>query len=156
MDNFKKHVTKEIKRQGWAKGERDSVMVEMKRHLGEKKPEVGSFFYDLKNKKLMLVDTIPMELARDSGNGIKTTDKLHRDIWDENDMQGSYMDTPRGRVFYNSKTNEYEIMVGDWVKDAPNVKELVIKRFHLENQNVVVKQDDHWDIGNGFDGDNLY
>lgn len=156
MDNFKKHVTKEIKKQGWAKEERDTIMTEMKRHLGEKKPEVGSFYYDLKNKKLMLVDTIPMELARDSGNGIKTTDKLHRDIWDENDMQGSYMDTPRGRVFYNSKTNEYEIMVGDWLKDAPNIKDLVVKRFHLENQKVVVKQDDHWDIGNGFDGDNLY
>lgn len=156
MDKFKQHVTNEIKKQGWAKEERDSVMAEMKRHLGERKPEVGTFYYDIKNKKLMLVDTIPTELARDSGNGIKTTDKLHKDIWNENDMDGSYMDTPRGRVFYNTKTNEYEIMVGDWLKDAPNIKDLVVKRFHLDNEKVVVKQDDHWDIGNGFDGDNLY
>ena len=83
MDKFKQHIANELKRQGWAKEERDTIMTEMKRHLGEKKPEVGSFYYDLKNKKLMLVDTIPMELARDSGNGIKTTDKLHRDITEE-------------------------------------------------------------------------
>lgn len=156
MASLKEQITNEIKKHGWAEKERESVMAEMKSHLGETKPEVGSFYYDIQNKKLMLVDTIPMDLARDSGNGIKTTDKLHKTIWNENDMQGSYMDTPKGRVFYNSKTNEYEIMVGDWVKDAPNVKDLVIKRFHLENQKVVVKQDEHWDIGNGFDGDNLY
>lgn len=156
MDKFKQHVTNEIKKQGWAKEDRDVIMAEMRSHLDEDKPEVGSFYYDLKNKKLMLVDTIPTELAKDSGRGMKTSDKLHRKVWRENDMQGSYMDTPRGRVFYNTKTNEYEIMVGDWLKDAPNVRDLVIKRFHLENQKVVVKQDEHWDIGNGFDGDNLY
>lgn len=156
MDKFKQHVANELKKQGWAKEERDIIMNNMRSHAGERKPEVGSFYYDLKDKKLILVDTISMEKATETDNGTRTTDKLHMDVWEENGMQGNYMDMPRGRVFYNSKTNEYEIMVGDWVKDAPNVKELVIKRFHLENQKVVVKQDDHWDIGNGFDGDNLY
>ena len=156
MDKFKQHIANELKKQGWAKEERDIIMNNMRSHAGERKPEVGSFYYDLKDKKLILVDTISMEKATETDNGTRTTDKLHMDVWEENGMQGNYMDTPRGRVFYNSKTNEYEIMVGDWVKDAPNVKELVIKRFHLENQKVVVKQDEHWDIGNGFEGDNLY
>ena len=132
-----KNINKKHK-YGWSKEERDVIMAEMKSHLGERKPEVGSFFYDLKNKKLMLVNTIPTELARDSGNGIKTTDKSHKKVWLENDMEGSYIDIPRGRVFYNSKINEYKIAVGEWLKDAPNIKELVIKRFHLENQNLVV------------------
>lgn len=153
---LKEIITNEIQKSGWSETERADIMNNMKKHLGEKKPEVGSFYYDLENKKLMLVDSMPTELARENDNGIKTTDKLHIDIWEENGMSGNYMDYPRGRVFYNTKTDEYEIMVGQWANQANNVKDLVVKRFHLEGQKVNIKQDNHWDIGNGFDGDNVF
>ena len=127
-----------VKKYGWAKEEIDIIMAEMRRHLGENKPEVGTFFYDIEKKKLILTDTISTELARDLGNGIKTTEKLHEEVWLENDMEGNYMNIPRGRVFYDSKNNEYEIMVGDLLNKVSNIKESVVKRFHLENQKVVI------------------
>jgi len=141
----------------WTIKDRNIIMKRMESQLQNKnKPKVGSFYYDIKNKNLFLVDTLLTEKAYDPGNGIKTSDKLHKEIWQDNGMNGNYMDTPRGRVFYNVNKNEYQIMVGDWIKDTPNLKDIVIQRFNLQNEKVEVIEDEHWNIGNGFEDDYLW
>lgn len=139
----------------WTKlieSEEQELVDSMRARRGLNNPEVGSFFYDMQNKKLMLVDTIPMKNAETNGGGKKTTDKLHENVWFENDMTGDFKDTPRGRVFYNVKTETYEIMVGDWADEVSNIEELVKRRFHLENENTIVMKGSHWNLGEGFEG----
>ena len=135
------------------KASEDELVESMRQRRGLTSPEVGSFFYDLENHKLVMVDTIPMKYCPSNGAGRKTTDKLHEDIWFENDMSGDFKEYPRGRVFYNEKTNKYELMLGDWAENIQaEVLEKVKTRFHLENEDVEVKFAIHWNIGEGFEG----
>ena len=135
-----------------AKTDEKELVDSMRLRRNLSNPEVGSFFYDLKNNKLILVDSMPMKNAEVNGGGLKTTDKLHETVWLENDMSGDFRDIPRGRVFYNPKTKTYEVIVGDWADEVNNIDGLVKRRFHLENENVVIKKGTHWNLGEGFEG----
>lgn len=130
--------------------ERKDMMDFMSQNHNKDFAEVGSFFYDLKNKKLFLVDSIPVQDAP-AFNNKKTTRKLHPRVWFENDMQGNYMDCPRGRVFYNTKSKIFEVLVGSWAKEVSNLLDLVKTRFNLQNEQCELIYDSHWDIGQGFD-----
>ena len=52
--------------------------------------------------------------------------------------------------FFNEKEKIFDVMVGKWAEKYPQLLEQVKKRFHLENENVQLCYDSHWDIGNGF------
>ena len=132
--------------------ERKEMMSFMENQLHKSEPEVGTFFYDVTSDKLFLTDSVSVEQAPSFGLGKlkKTTRKLHPQIWNENDMKGDYTLCPRGRVFYNVQDNNFDVMVGKWAEQYPNLLNQVVKRFHLEGQNVQLKYDEHWDIGNGF------
>ena len=132
--------------------DRKDIMDFMEQQQHKSYAEVGTFFYDVANEKLMLTDSLPVNSAPSFGLGKtkKTTRKLHPQVWNENDMEGNYMDCPRGRVFYNSTNNIFNIMVGKWAENYPNLLNQVKKRFHLENENCQLQYDEHWDIGNGF------
>ena len=131
--------------------ERKEIMDFMESNLHKTNAEVGTFFYDIKNRKLFLVDSMPIQDAPKFGlTDRRTTRKLHPDVWNDNDMPGDYMQTPRGRVFYNANDNSFDIMTGKWANEYPELLNQIKKRFHLENENVQLKYDEHWDIGNGF------
>ena len=66
------------------KSQEDELVESMRQRRGLTNPEVGSFFYDLDNHKLTMVDSIPTKYCPTNGGGKKTTDKLHEDIWFEN------------------------------------------------------------------------
>ena len=66
-------------------------------------------------------------------------------------MTGDFTMTPRGRVFYDNTTKSYEIMVGHWADEYPNLLNLVKQRFNLQNEKCELKYGEHWEIGNGFD-----
>lgn len=128
------------------------IMDFMKQQLYKSEAEVGTFFYDVNLKKLILTDSCPIDIAPSFGLGKnkKTTRKLHPQIWKENNMEGDYTQCPRGRVFYNIDSNSFDIAVGKWVENVPNLLDLVKNRFHLQDQKCELKYDSHWDIGNGF------
>ena len=135
-----------------SKNKEQEMVDYMKSNINKNPAQVGTFFYDTTKDKLFLVDTMSTEYAPTfgSGKGKRTTDKLHRDIWADEWMVGDFTMTPRGRVFYDNATNSYEIMVGHWADEYPNVLSLVKKRFHLENEKCELKYGEHWEIGNGF------
>ena len=124
----------------------------MSTNLDKSPAQVGTFFYDVTNNKLILVDSMSTKYAPTfgSGKGRRTTDKLHRDIWIDEGMSGDFTLCPRGRVFYNNETNSYEIMIGHWADEYPNLLNLIKKRFHLESEECELKYGEHWEIGNGF------
>lgn len=135
------------------KANEDELVESMRQRRGLVQPEVGSFFYDLDNHKLTMVDSIPTKYCPTNGGGKKTTDKLHEDIWFENDMSGDFKDYPRGRIFFDDKTKKYELMLGDWAENIQQeVLEKVKKRFHLEEESIEIKFATHWNIGEGFEG----
>lgn len=136
-----------------SKDEESELVESMRQRRGQTNPEVGSFFYDLEKHCLILVDTIPTKYCPTNGGGMKTTDKLHEDIWWENDMPGDFKDTPRGRVFFNTKNNKYKLALGDWAENIQDeILEKVKKRFHLENEPIYIEFGNHWNIGEGFEG----
>ena len=136
-----------------SKSEEQEMVDYMKSNLNKSPAQVGTFFYDTINNKLILIDSMSTKYAPTfgSGKGRRTTDKLHKDIWNDEGMAGDFTMCPRGRVFYDNARNTYEIMVGHWADEYPNILDLVKKRFHLENENCELKYGEHWEIGNGFD-----
>lgn len=60
---------------------------------------------------------------------------------------GDYKSIPRGRIFYKSGTNEYFIMVDEWIEEYPEAIDCVVNEFKLSGHNYQIF---HWDIGNGF------
>lgn len=136
-----------------SKFEEEELVESMRKRRNLVNPEVGSFFYDIDNHKLILVDSIPMKYCPTNGGGKKTTDKLHEDVWYENGKDGDFKDCPRGRVFYDVKEQKYKLMLGDWAKDiTEEILNNVKKRFHLENESVEIGFANHWNIGEGFEG----
>ena len=136
-----------------SKDEETELVESMRNRRGQTNPEVGSFFYDLEKHCLFLVDTIPTKYCPTNGGGMKTTDKLHEDVWYENGMSGDFKDTPRGRVFFNTKNNKYKLALGDWAENIQDeVLEKVKNRFHLENEPIYIEFGNHWNIGEGFEG----
>ena len=128
--------------------ERKVMMDFMSQNHNKDFAEVGSFFYDFKNKKLFLVNSIPVEDAPSFDNK-KTTRKLHSKVWLENNMKGDYMDYPRGRVFYNTKSKKFEVSVGTWAKEVNALLDLIKIRFNLQNKPCELIFDSCWDTEEG-------
>ena len=63
---------------------------------------------------------------------------------------GSYVDKPRGRIFYNIEENLYYIMTGSWINDYPEARECILREFNLNGFQYTFQQSRHWDIGVGF------
>jgi hypothetical protein len=126
------------------------IMKELNNKSAE--PKVGLFWYDLKRNKLVGVHKISLDNAFDNGNGRKTIDELHKDVFkDISDFYPQYndfMDMERGRVFYNYRKNIFIVKVGDWIEMFPNVKQLIINNFNLP-VNTEFSIDEHWNVGCG-------
>jgi hypothetical protein len=117
--------------------------------------KVGIFWYNKEKDSLFLVQTVDCKYAP-SYNGKKTINTLHKFVWQKSEIKGEvcgdYTEIPRGRVFFNEKTNTFEIMLGHWAEEygLDHIVDLVINEFDLQNQKVVSIFDKHWEIGQGF------
>ena len=141
--------------------DRAEVMKLMEDTLGiQGDPKIGIFWYDPHEDELFGVSKIIAPSAEHTGR--TTINILHKDYWQKEYFKakskgkktrfvGDYTQVPRGRVFKNNSV--FEIYTGRWIDDYPSVKELVLDEFDLKSSQVVWIQEEHWDIGHGWDGD---
>ena len=117
-------------------------------------------------KKLIGVVSVSVQslMATKKFTSYISCDELHQDVWKKKfnyqkyhggngPYVGDYKNIPRGRIFYNSKTNEFDIMVGSWIKEGDNIFciDLVKNEFNLNDQKCNVKVGIHWEIGMGWE-----
>ena len=124
------------------------------------KPCVGIFWYSPARKECFGV----VKSKEGDSNYIKGTCKeLHKYVWKDkfnyfkyhknagvNLFVGDYKDKPRGRVFYDDEDNTYYIMVGSWIKDYPEAKQVILNEFNLNGCHYSFEIDMHWEIGMGY------
>lgn len=121
---------------------------------------VGSFWYDPKSQELFGVSSeiasrIPFIKSEQFGRNVRTGGKLHKAIWKKEfhrgkdpRFKGNYTMTPRGRVF-EIENEGFKVLVGEWIDDCPEAKQMVISEFELPPDTEFIK-DTHWDIGHGW------
>ena len=130
----------------------------------QENPKVGIFWYSPKIKDVFGVVAVDAyaQAEIEKRNAVSCKE-LHKYVWKKkynyykyhggNDLfVGDYKYTPRGRVFYLPKDNEFDIMVGSWINKNPEAIERIKEAFDLngEGLNVKVKIGIHWEIGMGY------
>lgn len=125
-------------------------------------PKVGIFWYDPHDD--VLFGVYSEDAIDERGFPRKTCSKLHRDLWKKEyhrqkyklggvgRFQGDYRNVPRGRIFYDSESEEFIICVGDWYDKYPSVLADIVSEFDLEGQVYHVVKDYHWNLGYGWEG----
>ena len=124
-------------------------------------PKVGIFWYNRATRDLFGVISHPVRdySAANASEGRITCSEMHEDIWKKefrkqkyhNDGQGpfigTYQDKPRGRVFYRMDDGTFEVAVGKWYDEHPEILPRIIEEFDLPKDKTIVKYAIHWDIG---------
>ena len=127
-------------------------------------PKVGIFWFDTDELELFNVMSCDIKYGVKGEFGI-TLPKLHKDIWTKEYYRAvnkkklnkpynpiylqDYTQIPRGRVFYDTKSNEFRVYVGSWYKEYENVlKDLIKSEFDLKDFKFVVLK--HWELGHGW------
>ena len=141
-----------------------SQVEEVMRNASADKPMVGIFWYDAVKDELFGVDSVDPDTLK--GQSQKTSSKRHDQVWKKEHYRAvarnkkdspfykevDGYNVPRGRVFKD--TNKFYVMVGRWIDDYPQAKELIIDEFNLPSD-VEFKYDSHWDIGHAWSGDHM-
>lgn len=148
------------------KEEHDKSIAVMEKYLHDQDGgKVGIFWYDTQTKSLFGVVAVDKDQfsGANAGGGLITCRELHYKVWQKGfnkqkfklngkgPFVGDYKDTPRGRVFYNIKTETYEIKVGDWIDKHPEAIDEILYEFDLDDKKYKVIKDFHWDIGSGWE-----
>lgn len=147
--------------------EHDSLIKSMSEGLHNDDPKVGIFWWNDTRQELFGVIALSLndEGVSNTPDG-KTCKILHKKVWEkeyrrlkwkekkENTFPfiGDYKDKPRGRIFY--KDNVFYLYVGDWINDIKNSDKFfdeIEKTFDLTNETIEVKEDHHWNIGEGWE-----
>ena len=159
-------VLKEYNIRSASENEHNDSMESMLAHKEEQdNGKVGIFWYDISHNALFGVIAIDKDSFEkpNVGGGLITCRELHSKVWAKNYnrqkykfdgkglFNGDYKDTPRGRVFFNPKTNSFEIKVGSWIKDFPQAIDEILDEFDLRDSTFEIITDSHWDIGNGWE-----
>jgi hypothetical protein len=120
------------------------------------KPCVGLFWYDENRKELFGARKEPLDSYPTTTKSINV---LHRDVWlDEIKKReqlgknkypfiGKHEDTARGRIFFEPKTNIFQIKVGDWIYENPDAEKEIVVEFNLLECNAEIVFDLHWNKG---------
>lgn len=128
----------------------------------QNEPMLGTFWYDKHNDELfgirsVYADEVPYYESSIFKNKVKTSKLLHKTIWTKEHFRGKdkrfngdYTKTPRGRIF-EVENEGFVVCVGSWIKDCPNVFDLVIEEFQLPKDQTKIMLEDHWELGNGFE-----
>jgi hypothetical protein len=136
----------------------------MKTYNSNDVPQIGLFWYNPEKKKLVGVykDRYDIVWEQQKKKGSKypivSYPVLHKDLWHEvvaskQLPSGDYTEIPRGRIWFYPETFEFKIMIGKWIEDYPEAKNLIIKEMNLEKVNPVFAYGKHWDLGSGWSGD---
>jgi len=139
-----------------------SVMALMAANRGkDSEPKVGLFWYNRATNSLFGVVSHRLSdyTKANASDGRITCSEMHEDVWKRelrkqkyhNNGQGpyvgAYQDKPRGRVFYNVRSDTFEVAVGKWMEEFPQVYELVLEEFDLPPEKTKPMYAVHWDIG---------
>lgn len=121
-------------------------------------PEVGIFWYSPRENELFGVrsagvDDVAFFKSSLFSNRVKTCRPLHSSVWKRESrtnrkFQGDYTQVPRGRVFY-VENEGFVVMVGSWINDYPQCKDLVLNTFNLPDD-TSFEIDSHWELGHGW------
>ena len=124
-------------------------------------PKGGIFWYNVAWKELFGVVSHPLRdyTRANASDGRITCSELHEDVWrKEYNRQkhhgdgsgpfiGPYENKPRGRVFYIMDEDRFVVMVGKWLEENPEAKELILAEFDLPADKTTFEYAIHWDIG---------
>lgn len=159
-----KPIARKIETSEFEEEELDEAMRLMQSNRGkDREPMVGIFWYspqigDLFGIRSHRVSDYQKANSR-SEFGRITCSEMHEDVWKKEyhrqkyknngigPYSGAYEMTPRGRIFYNPETEVFTIAVGSWIKQYPQVVELIVEEFNLQETTYVVKTAHHWDVG---------
>ena len=146
----------------YSEDEYRSVLAQMAANRGKgDMPKVGIFWYSIGRNELFGVVSHPVDdySRANASDGRITCSELHEDIWKKEYRKhrykgegsdlftGPYQDKPRGRVFYHIDDDTYEVAVGKWLEEYPQVYDMVLKEFNLPPERTSAKYAIHWDIG---------
>ena len=147
---------------GYTDEEYDSILKLMEGNRGHgNDPKVGIFWYNRATRDLFGVISHPVRdySAANASEGRITCSEMHEDVWKKefrkqkyhNDGKGpfigAYQDKPRGRVFYRMDDGTFEVAVGKWYDEHPEILPRILEEFDLPKDKTVVKYAIHWDIG---------
>ena len=144
-------------------------MIDVMSDFMDDEPQVGIFWYNIPKNELFGVlkdDAYKYQHKR----GVGTLGKLHRSHWKKQHIravqrgninspfykESNYTMIPRGRVFIKSN-GELFVAVGNWIYEnnvnIEDLRDLIIDEFNLSDD-FKFSIDSHWNIGNGWEGDN--
>ncbi|MBO7648915.1 MAG: hypothetical protein J6S48_06140 [Bacteroidales bacterium] len=126
-------------------------------------PKVGIFWFDPNKNDLFgvrshRVSDYVKPNAR-SEFGCVSCSEMHEDVWKKEyhkqkyknggvgPYTGAYEMVPRGRIFYDPRSDEFTIAVGSWIEQYPQAIPLIEEEFNLKDTKHTVKTAWHWDIG---------
>ena len=123
-------------------------------------PKVGIFWYNPSKRKLFgvrsaIASSLPFRLGK------RTTAELHKSVWAKEHYRGSadfrgkdYTLRHRGRIF-EFKDDGFHLFIGSWFNcpEKEHILDLIKTEFDLHKVDLKIIEDEHWDIGNGWDGD---
>ncbi len=148
--------------QAFTADEYAAVMAQMAANRGkDSEPKVGLFWYNRSKNELFGVVShkIGDYTQANASDGRITCSEMHEDVWKREFRKqkyrgdgfgpyiGAYQDKPRGRIFYNIKSDTYEVAVGKWLEEYPQAYELILEEFNLPKEKTSAKYAVHWDIG---------
>jgi len=148
--------------QAFTQDEYAAVMSQMAANRGkDSEPKVGLFWYNRSRNELFGVVShkISDYTQANASDGRITCSEMHEDVWKREFRKqnyhgdgsgpyvGAYQDKPRGRIFYNIKSDTYEVAVGKWLEEFPQAYELILEEFNLPKEKTSAKYAVHWDIG---------
>ncbi len=156
------NINQSIQLDEFSKEDYASVMALMAANRGkDSEPKVGLFWYNRATNSLFGVVSHRLSdyTKANASDGRITCSEMHEDVWKKefrkqkyhNNGQGPYLgayqDKPRGRVFYNIKTDTFEVAVGKWLEEFPQAYQLVLEEFDLPSEKTKPMYAVHWDIG---------
>ena len=159
--SLKRDKTK-IQQTKYSEEEYQSVLAQMEGNRGKgHTPKVGIFWYSKGRDELFGVVSHPVRdySKANASDGRISCSELHEDVWrKEYNRQkhhgdgtgpfiGPYENKPRGRVFYEIATDRFIVMVGKWLEEYPEARELILEEFELPADKTVFEYAVHWDIG---------
>lgn len=139
-----------------------SVMSLMAGNRGkDAEPKVGLFWYNRVTNSLFGVVSHRLSdyTKANASDGRITCSEMHEDVWKKKYREqkyhnngkgpyvGAYQDKPRGRVFYNAKSDTFEVAVGKWLEEFPQAYQLILEEFNLPPDKTKPMYAIHWDIG---------
>ena len=157
-------TTSPVEAKPMSEDELDAAMKLMASNRGkDDEPKVGIFWYDPRTNDLFGVRSHRVSDYTKANSrtefGSISCSEMHEDVWrKEYNRQkhhgdgkgpfiGAYENKPRGRVFYLMEEDRFVVMVGKWLEEHPEARQLILEEFDLPADKTTFQYAVHWDIG---------